>query len=437
MRKSQSKMNIDYRAIAGWLASGFFSEDEYFTLKHKKKTHTLNLPSLNWYYAPEKKSFENILYDFTNLFDSLIKTHTKGKKIILPLSGGLDSRTLAASLMGNENVIAYSYEFANGVKEIKYAKQIAEICGWEFHSFTIPKGYLWKKLDLISKVNDCKTEFTHPRQMAVLEEVSYFGELFLSGSMGDLLFDSHGPSNLKNKNPIELIKTHTLKPSGVEIASEFWNYWSLKDSFETYYYQKIERQVNKINIKNLSGLLRAFKSMYYVRNWTNVNMEFFTHFKTVYAPYHDNKMCDFVCKIPEEHLKNRKIQIEYIKSKAPELARIKWQKYDIDLYNFKKFNTTYIPKRVFNKSIRLIKEKVLMRGKEVERNWEIQFYGTRNDNKLKTYLFDNASLFNIVPKSIILEIYRKFKFDNPVKYSHSISMLLTLSIWSKKYFKND
>ena len=78
-----------------------------------------------------------------------------------------------------------------------------------------------------------------------------------------------------------------------------------------------------------------------------------------------------------------------------------------------------------------------MRGKEVERNWEIQFYGTRNDNKLKTYLFDNASLFNIVPKSIILEIYRKFKFDNPVKYSHSISMLLTLSIWSKKYFKND
>ena len=48
-------------------------------------------------------------------------------------------------------------------------------------------------------------------------------------------------------------------------------------------------------------------------------------------------MCNFVCTIPEKFLKNRKIQIEYIKRKAPDLAKIKWQKYDLDLYNYKKY----------------------------------------------------------------------------------------------------
>lgn len=436
MNTSQLKKNINYQAIAGWLASGFFFEDEYFTLEHKKKKPALNLPSLNWYYTPEKKPFEELLYDFTNIFESSIKTHTKDKKIILPLSGGLDSRTLAASLIGNKNVIAYSYEFSDGVEEIKYAKQIAEVCEWEFHSFTIPKGYLWRKIEEISSINECKTEFTHPRQMAVLKEVSHFGDIFLSGSMGDLLFDSYDSTDLIKKNPTELINTQLLKPSGVEIASEFWNYLNLKDSFETYYNQKIERQIDKINIKNLPSLIRAYKSMYYVRNWTNVNMGFFTNFREVYAPYHDNKMCDFVCKIPEKHLKNRKIQIEYIKSKAPELAKIKWQKYNIDLYNYKKFNNTYLPKRIFKKSVRLLKEKVLKQEAIVERNWEIQFCGTQNDIKLKSYLLNNSSLIKIVPDYIINEFYRKFKFDSPLKYSHSISMLLTLSIWSRKYFRN-
>ena len=127
---------------------------------------------------------------FTEIFESLVIKNTENKKIILPLSGGLDSRTLAASLIGNKNVVAYSYEFPGGVHEVKYAKEIADVCGWDFHSFKIPNGYLWKDIEKISKINKCETEFTHPRQVAVIEKVSSLGDILLSGSMGDLLFDN-------------------------------------------------------------------------------------------------------------------------------------------------------------------------------------------------------------------------------------------------------
>lgn len=432
--ESEKKKSLNYPEISGWFATGFFFNNHSFQ-KGSKSDLSLRNPSIDWFYNPSNKSFEEYLENFTEIFESLIIKNTRNKKIILPLSGGLDSRTLAASLIGNKNVIAYSYEFTNGIKEVEYAKKIADVCGWDFYSFKIPNGYLWKDIEKFAKINKCKTEFTHPRQIAVIEEVSKLGDIFLSGSMGDLLFDCF--DNKRNENQINSIKKQILKPGGQELAIDLWDHWMLNDSFERFFDNKIRILNDKINIPNLQTRIRAFKSMYYVRNWTNINMKFFSNYKQIYAPYHDNEMCNFVCTIPEKFLKNRKIQIEYIKRKAPDLAKIKWQKYDLDLYNYKKFNTKYLPKRLFRISKRLLKEKILKYKPLIERNWEIQFCGSENELKLEDWLFNNPSLKRLIPDEIISKYYLKFKNDNPVRYSHCISMLLTFSVWSKEYLNND
>ena len=46
--------------------------------------------------------------------------------MILPLSGGLDSRTLAAALRGVPGARSYSYQFADSFDETKYGALIAE-----------------------------------------------------------------------------------------------------------------------------------------------------------------------------------------------------------------------------------------------------------------------------------------------------------------------
>ena len=63
---------------------------------------------------------------------TLILNNVKNKKIILPLSGGLDSRTIASALRNTENIVTYSYEFLGGVKETKYAKRISKEMSWPF-----------------------------------------------------------------------------------------------------------------------------------------------------------------------------------------------------------------------------------------------------------------------------------------------------------------
>ena len=378
--------------------------------------------------------------NFTELFEFQIKSKLQGKRVILPISGGLDSRTIAAALKEHRNVVVYSYEFENGLNETKYGKMIANEYSWDFHSFKIPKGYLWKRLIDIAKINQCQVEFTHPRQMAVMEHISQLGDIIVSGSMGDLLFSSSNIPYDANTNDLIHNAMHSIvKPSGYELANELWNYWKLDKSFEGDLNKRIKNSLKEINIDNPNSLMRAFKVMNYVKRWTNVNIKVFTNYSKIYAPYHENKICEFVCTLPEYYLSNRKIQIEYIKKRAPELARIPWQDYDLDLYKYKYFNSIFFPRRMMRYAKRIIKENILGKPKIIERNWELQFLGKENKNALEKWLFQNDGLHSIIPKKIISKYYKNFLDKDSIAYSHSTSMLLTLAVWSRynKSFHQD
>ena len=66
----------------------------------------------NWFYEPRDITFKSAVEEFTHIFENLyFKKNVKNKKIILPLSGGLDSRTIASALRNTDNIVTYSYEF--------------------------------------------------------------------------------------------------------------------------------------------------------------------------------------------------------------------------------------------------------------------------------------------------------------------------------------
>ena len=170
------KLNqLDYKAICVFAAIGFFLEkDTYWKNKivlppassnsiDKNQTLISSTPYFKWHYTPRDISFDAALEEFSNLFETIIEEQTKGKQIILPLSGGLDSRTQAVALQErNNDVYSYSYQYPNGFPETKIAKQIAEVCGFKFQAFKIPKGYLWSELDTLAKINKCYSDFTSP-----------------------------------------------------------------------------------------------------------------------------------------------------------------------------------------------------------------------------------------------------------------------------------
>lgn len=441
--KVQAPQEFDREAICIFAATGFFLDtDTYF--KNQKvlppaSQNTLDeagylvesKPWFQWHYSPRNISFETALEEFSLLFEQIISEQLQDAKVILPLSGGLDSRTQAVALAKMKNpVTGYSYSFKGGFSESTIAKKIANTCGFSFKEFSIASGYLWPELSELASINQCYSEFTHPRQMAVLEDLKKMEGTFSLGHWGDVLFDRGAPEGTKSEEVLEIILKKIVKKGGMELAMALWEEWDLDGTFENYLRNRIAGLLNSIPINDPNAKLRAFKSLYWAPRWTSVNLAVFEAAHPITLPYYDNKMCEFICTLPEEYLADRKLQIAYIKQQHPALARITWQDHrPFNLYTFQKNKSpNNLPYRIGNKLKREFKHTI---GKPyIQRNWELQFLGMENDIHLQEHLF-SENLHPFISKPLLARFYNNFKAVNAVTYSHPLSMLLTLAVWYK------
>jgi hypothetical protein len=441
--KVDAPFEMDKKAICIFVATGFFLDTDTYW-QHKKvlppaSNNTIDengfliesKPYFQWHYNPRNISFEDALKEFTSLFEEIISEQLRNRKVILPLSGGLDSRTQAVALAKTKNkVTAYSYSFKNGYPESKIGKKIAKECGFDFKEFKIETGYLWPKVEELSRINRCYSEFTHPRQMAALDEFKKMEGVFSLGHWSDVLFDRGTSEETSKEQLTDIIVKKIIKKGGQELASDLWKEWGLEGNFESYLKERISVLLNKIDIQNTSAKVRAFKSLYWAPRWTSVNLSVFEAAHPITLPYFDDRMCKFICTVPEEYLADRKLQIAYIKKQNPKLAKITWEaQRPFNLYNFKENKApNNLPYRITSKLKRIIKGKI---GKPyIQRNWELQFLGMENDEKLQEHLF-SENLHPFISKPLIAKFYNNFKNVDAVKYSHPLSMLLTLALWKK------
>ncbi len=271
---------LDKKAICIFAATGFFLDtDTYWKNKKVLPPASENLIDENgflveskswfqWHYSPRNISFETALEEFTSLFELIISEQVQKNKIILPLSGGLDSRTQAVALGKLKNPIsAYSYSFKGGYSESVIGKKIAKTCGFEFKEYTIEAGYLWTKIEALATINQCYSEFTNPRQMAVLEELKKLEGTFSLGHWGDVLFDRGCPKGTTEKQLLETIFKKVIKKGGMEVGTALWQEWELEGDFENYLIERISELLKNIKIENPSAKLRAFKSLYWAPRW--------------------------------------------------------------------------------------------------------------------------------------------------------------------------
>lgn len=437
---------IDLRAVSVFISVGFFLDDDtyYKNIKtcHPASTYYLNnknciekiVKNWNWHYTPSDLSFDQTVDNFVSLFEKIIHSQTKDKNILLPISGGLDSRTLLVPVKNKSDITLCSYEFEGGYNETGVGRLIAEKLNAPFYSQIIPKGYLWENLKQITDYNGCFTDLTHPRHAAVMNNWKGLGDVLLLGHWGDVLFDSHlDRNNYSYDEQIIILKNKLINPVGQELADELWKYWGFEGSFNSYLTNRLDNLYRKINIEHISARMRAFKSIYWAPRWTSINLAIFRNLGDLVLPYYNDEMCKFICTVPERFLKGRKIQIEYIKKFFPELANMPWQKYHpLNLSNYNKFNNPiYFPIRFIRKLNRLKNEKVFKHNTLNQRNWELQFLGQSNIANLKKHLLSRTSLNDIIPNSLIKNYLKNFQ-STPFKYSHSMGMLLTLAKFFNK-----
>jgi hypothetical protein len=268
--------------------------------------------------------------------------------------------------------------------------------------------------------------------MAVKDRLGELGEIFSLGHWGDVLFDRGAPEQLTLQDLPGYALKKIVKKGGLELAGALWEHWGLEGTFKEYLIERVSELLSSIEIDHPGVRFRAFKSLYWAPRWTSVNLAVFADTKPITLPYYDDRMCRFICSLPEEYLADRKLQIAYIKKRNPDLARITWQQHKpFNLYNYGYNKVPYnLPYRVLAKAGREVR--ALLGKPYIQRNWELQFLGESNQKELQACLFEK-SLNNFVPRLLIEDFYKRFLKKDPVYYSHPLSMLLTLSMRAKHF----
>ncbi|QIE60624.1 asparagine synthase [Rasiella rasia] len=442
--KVRAPHELHKEAICVFAATGFFlNTDTYFKDQMVLPPGSLcsidedgffleSTPWFQWHNSPRAISFEAAVEEFSQLFETIVAEQIGEQKVILPLSGGLDSRTQAVAMHHlQREVQSYSYDFKGGYAETSIGKKIAKACDFNFNEYHVGAGYLWEVIEELAEINQCYSEFTHPRQMAIFNEYAGMGDVFSLGHWGDVLFDGSGNTKISEEEQLQYLLKKIIKKGGMELANTLWLAWELPGSFSHYLSDRVQRLLAAIPIKHTGAKIRAFKSLYWAPRWTATNLAVFEEKKPITLPYFDNRMCEFICTIPEEYLADRKLQIAYIKQRNAQLAKITWEENKpFNLYTFPKNRSPYnIPYRILNKVKR--ETRALFGNPYIQRNWELQFLGASNDEKLKEYLF-NEHLESLVSQETIRSFYKKFTTQDAVYYSHPVSMLLTLSLKMKQ-----
>lgn len=381
-----------------------------------------------WYHEPRAIDIKKAVTEFANIFHEVLGNAAAHKRIVLPLSGGLDSRTLAGGLryLKHDQVFTYSYEFAGGVPENKYGEAIAKHCGFEFVPYIIPKGYLWQHIDHIANCNGCYADFITPRQAAVMHELETKGDLFLLGHWGDVLFDDMGvASDLSLEGQVDAVLKKITKRRGVELATALWQAWGKPGSFSDYLRSRIAALLSGIDIQDANARIRAFKSMYWAPRWTSTNLTIFQDALPISVPYYHEALCQFICSVPEPLLAGRQIQIEYLKQYHPALAAVPWQKYEpANLYSYKNYyKRTNIHKRAYYALMRRLR--AMTEGERITSNWQIQLLGTDNERELAGRLQEYAKhSLPWLPPELLGKMYLKFK-ESPADYAHIMAIMLS------------
>jgi asparagine synthase (glutamine-hydrolysing) len=257
----------------------------------------------DYYDLPESRLIEMLDQIFVNAFSRLIESTSKqGKKLVVPLSGGLDSRIIVAMLkrLGVNDVICMSYG-RKGSRESKISKHVAEALGyeWVFVESTEKKWhdyYNSKEADLFRILAGNLSSLPHMQDFPAVKELKIQGKIpensvFVPGHTG---YGTHIPDSTNFDS--EAYLTASLK--------KHYNLWPYGQRLENIFKQRINKSTSGLEIKDKETFANAIE--YFDSNerqpkfiYNSVRVyEFFGYEWRI--PLCDTELIEFFLRVPVE-----------------------------------------------------------------------------------------------------------------------------------------
>jgi asparagine synthase (glutamine-hydrolysing) len=268
-----------------------------------------------YYHTPKEITIEEAAAElaqrFKQTFDQMYK-RINGKNVVIPLSGGYDSRIIALLLkeFGVENITTFTYGYPSS-KEALRSKEIANRLGldWSVFPYDKSKWYEWYRSSEWKSYQEFGTNLSSiahiqdwPAVKTLLEKLNAEPHeyVFIPGHSGDFIAGSHIPYELTED------RSHTIDEIVQEIMKKHHRLWATNDSkVITAIQSSIKEQLNGLPFENREEASAAFEYW----DWKERQGKFIINSLRVYEYYNqdweiplwDDLLVDFFLSIPVEY----------------------------------------------------------------------------------------------------------------------------------------
>ena len=450
-----ARPELDWPALTSFFALGYFAADRTFLsdvrilrpATHARYDNRGRLLSeertWRWWHAPDTtRSPEATVDAFAATFQTVMDGLLVGGRVAVPISGGLDSRSTVAAIRpdaATDHLWAYSYGYQPDSVETRLATQVAAARDLPFEAFTIGR-YLFPALPRVLGSIEGFQDVTQARQAAVADALAGHSDFVIAAHWGDVWLDDMGASHA-------LGVAHAPTP-GDALAMALYKFgkpgsaWLLDNVARPRLGggdpQAVLRDLLAAELARLGPLddpdfvIKAFKTEQWSARWTTASLRMYQSAAFPRLPFYDTRITDFFCTVPTATVAGRRLQIDYLKRHAPDLARVPWQQTGRDLFSDGGFAPLALAGRAARRAGRALSGR-----RVIERNWEVQFLGDAGRAALRDWLLGpGRPLHEYVPVAAIRDLLAAFERDPwgerrgaAPKPAYAVSTLLTLSAW--------
>ena len=368
----------------------------------------------------------------------------KDETIIIPLSGGLDSRAVLAATLrctSKDNIITFTFG-EQGSLDFEIGKMIAEKAGVENIPLGVEKSDFEGQYNISMKYIEGMVDATPYFAIRSYKGMEKYGDKLYIGYMGDPIMGSHISSKMLKKKLkseqdyieadsiiFEKHRLNDLEDVGELLNPSYINIENLKYSFESTL-NELKRNRNE----DMANYCAIWDYIHRQDKYTMFAVFSYDEYFKYITPFLDNELIDFMLKIPPELRLDEKLYKSMLLKKYPELFKLPTKTnfgLRLDAGNASLFlrRAALFSKRRVNKiSSRLIKGNIFL---DKVKNYVDYDDLIRRDKEYRNYMrrmIEKVEAREYFNKDYIEEIWR-LHIQGKKNYSMLFGLLVTFELF--------
>ncbi len=290
------------------------------------------------YLEEYKSKSKEVLHKLTHLWEKAVERRIKrNNKIIIPLSGGLDSRAILATALrftSKDNIVTFTFG-EKGSFDFEIGKMVAKKLGVKNISLGVEKGNYEEQYDCSMDDVEGMIDLTPYFSIHQYAKMKDFGDVMFSGTKIDVLLGRHILSDIFSDDLLN--KKISSKEEFIEVKELIFKHQKLNDEKEV---QKLFHPDFLGNIDLKSSFDNSFKDLNdiisnknfpnyfalwdYVHRW--IKYIYFAVFRNRglfnYITMLDTDLVDFTLKLAPKLRLNEDLYIKMLLTTYPEIYKL-------------------------------------------------------------------------------------------------------------------